>query len=93
MTVVSNSIDRFVGMRLRLQRERLRFSREQFAGSLRIAESELNDYETGAVRVSARLLQKIAEGLAVPPSYFFNGMEVVPAATVEEKASASPEAA
>ncbi len=93
MTVISNSIDRFVGMRLRLQRERLQFSPEQFAGELGLTEAELTNYENGAVRLSAQLLQRIAEHLRVPPSYFFQGIAVVPGAAANESEFARPEAA
>jgi transcriptional regulator with XRE-family HTH domain len=85
MTNVSNSIDRFVGMRLRLQRERLQLSLEQLSRGLGISENELSDYEKGGVRLSALLLQKIAHRLDVPPSYFFTGMAVVSTTPVEEK--------
>jgi transcriptional regulator with XRE-family HTH domain len=93
MTVVSNSIDRFVGMRLRSQRERLRFSRKQFARELGIAEDELSDYENGDIRLSALLLQRAAGQLDVPLSFFFRGMEIVSVTPIGASAPASPEAA
>ncbi len=91
MTPVSNGIDRFVGMRLRLQREKLRISRAQFAEHLGIAERSLADYENGAVRLSAQLLREACLRLGVAPSYFFTGMTLVPPATTVESADADPE--
>jgi len=60
-----------VGSRLRIKRTALGISRQELCKQLGIDWDDLGAYETGARRVSANLLLRIARLLNVQPDYFF----------------------
>ncbi len=66
-----NQIDRSLGERLRDKRMSNGLSREQLAAKLGIDPKDIELYETGAKRVSADGLLRIAKALGVRPVYFF----------------------
>jgi len=66
-----NSIDVFVGRRIRLRRQALEMSEAELAAALRLAAGEIRKHERGEERVSAERLEKIAEILDVHFSFFF----------------------
>lgn len=70
---VFSDIDRYIGRRIRDIRLRRRVGAEQLAEHLGITSERLNQYETGARAVSARLLAKIMEFFRVPAAYFLDG--------------------
>jgi transcriptional regulator with XRE-family HTH domain len=67
----SSYIDESLGNRLRDRRILSGLSREQLAKRLRIGPGEIGAYESGAKRISADLLLRIARALGVRPDYFF----------------------
>jgi transcriptional regulator with XRE-family HTH domain len=66
-----NAIDRQVGARVRMQRLMLDMSQEQLAEGLGISFQQVQKYERGVNRIGAGRLQKIADVLQVPASFFF----------------------
>ncbi|MBP2236792.1 transcriptional regulator with XRE-family HTH domain [Sinorhizobium kostiense] len=66
-----NSIDVFVGHRIRLRRQALEMSEGDLAAALGVAAGEIRKHERGEERVSAERLEKIAEILDVHFSFFF----------------------
>ena len=60
-----------IGSRLRTRRVSYGISEEELSEQLGIDHDDLNLYETGAKRVNANLLLRIAELLDVGPDYFF----------------------
>ena len=80
MTVSKNlsQIDRSLGGRLRDKRMSSGLSQEQLAEKLGIDPTDVNLYETGAKRISADRLLRIAKALGVRPVYFFGFSEERP---------------
>lgn len=66
-----NAIDVYVGSRVRMRRLLLGFSQERLADQIGVTFQQVQKYEKGMNRIGASRLQKIAEVLAVPPSFFF----------------------
>ena len=66
-----NSIDVFVGSRVRLQRMLLNMSQERLGAELGITFQQIQKYEKGTNRISASRLQEIANVLQVPVAFFF----------------------
>lgn len=60
-----------IGNRLRTRRISYGISGEELSEQLGIDDDDLNLYETGAKRVNANLLLRIAKLLDVGPDYFF----------------------
>jgi len=66
-----NEIDRSIGGRLRERRAAIGLTPEQLADRLSMDLENLLSYETGAKRISANQLLRIANALGVRPIYFF----------------------
>ena len=66
-----NQIDRSLGERVRDKRMSNGLSREQLATKIGIDPKDIELYETGAKRISADGLLRIAKALGVRPVYFF----------------------
>ncbi len=66
-----DAIDVFVGGRIRMRRMMLKLSQTQLANELGVTFQQVQKYEKGTNRVGASRLQKIANVLGVPPSFFF----------------------
>lgn len=64
-------IDVHVGRRLRQRRTLLGFSQQKLAGEINLTFQQLQKYERGSNRVSASCLFRLARGLDVPVSFFF----------------------
>jgi DNA-binding Xre family transcriptional regulator len=60
-----------IGNRLRTRRISYGISKKELSAQLGIDQDNLDLYETGAKRVNARLLLRIAKLLDVRPDYFF----------------------
>jgi transcriptional regulator with XRE-family HTH domain len=71
----STAIDRFVGNRIKTQREALGLSQEKLADALKISFQQVQKYERGFNRVGASRLFALATALNVSISYFFEGLE------------------
>ncbi|MEH0293430.1 helix-turn-helix transcriptional regulator [Agrobacterium sp. CCNWLW71] len=64
-------IDAHVGACIRLRRKMLGMSQSALSGHLGVSFQQLQKYEKGANRVGASRLQRIADVLEVPVSFFF----------------------
>ncbi|MFV0245234.1 MAG: helix-turn-helix domain-containing protein [Qingshengfaniella sp.] len=70
-----HSVDIHVGMMIRKRRRVLGISQQVLAESVGIRFQQVQKYETGTNRVSASRLFDMANALAVPVSYFFEGID------------------
>ncbi len=77
----ASDADRHVGARIRERRIMLGLSQQQLAQMIGVTYQQAHKYERGLNRISAGRLFEIAQVLAVPISWFFEGMkaEIVPA--------------
>jgi transcriptional regulator with XRE-family HTH domain len=70
----ANSIDAYVGSRVRQRRTLLGLSQERLAEALSLTFQQVQKYERGSNRIGAGRLHQIAGVLEVPVSYFFEDM-------------------
>jgi transcriptional regulator with XRE-family HTH domain len=68
-------VDRHVGLKIRMRRHELRVSQERLAEAIGLSFQQLQKYENAANRVSCSKLWQIAGFLAVPPGFFFEGLD------------------
>ena len=73
MTRSPQAIDTHVGSRIRARRAMLGISQATLGDSLGISFQQVQKYEKGTNRIGAGRLQRIAELLNVPISFFFEG--------------------
>ncbi|MGV1755274.1 helix-turn-helix domain-containing protein [Agrobacterium sp. CG674] len=73
MTRSPQAIDTLVGSRMRMRRAMLSVSQTKLGDSLGISFQQVQKYEMGTNRIGAGRLQRIAELLDVPVSFFFKG--------------------
>src|ERR1700704_5708382 len=85
-----NSIDKYVGSRVRMRRMMLGMNQTKLGDALGITFQQVQKYEKGANRVSARRLQHISHILQVPVPFFFEGAPHVPGQTTGNGAAPSP---
>ena len=71
-----DSIDKHVGSRVRMRRLMLQVSQQRLGCAVGVSFQQLQKYERGTNRISASRLQKIADVLQAPISFFF---EKIPA--------------
>jgi transcriptional regulator with XRE-family HTH domain len=69
----AHPIDRHVGARVRMRRTIVSMSQGKLADKLGITFQQVQKYEKGTNRIGAGRLQRIAEVLDVPVSFFFEG--------------------
>ena len=70
----ASDADRHVGTRIRERRTMLGLSQQQLANMIGVTYQQAHKYERGLNRISAGRLFEIAEVLAVPISWFFDGL-------------------
>ncbi|WP_109667410.1 helix-turn-helix domain-containing protein [Roseicyclus mahoneyensis] len=71
---MKHPVDVHVGKRVRHRRWMVGMTQQQLAEKVGIKFQQIQKYETGMNRISASRLWDIAEALAVPVAYFFEGM-------------------
>lgn len=90
---IPSGIDRIVGQRLRWRRRELRLTQEQLGEKLSLTFQQVQKYEKGVNRISAGRLFEMAAVLAVPITYFYEGieelLETLPRSQVEDAYSAA----
>ena len=64
---------RVLGDRIRLARERLRYSQEELAGMVSKDQRAISEYENGKRKLAATDLPAFSEALQVPILYFYEG--------------------
>jgi len=74
-TTRTQDIDRHVGARIRERRIMLGLTQQQLADLIGVTYQQAHKYERGINRVSAGRLFEIAQVLAVPVNYFFDGLD------------------
>ncbi len=67
-------VDRHVGARVRERRLLLGMSQQQLADAIGVTYQQAHKYERGLNRISAGRLFAMAQALAVPVSWFFEGI-------------------
>ena len=67
-------VDHHVARRIRERRIMLGLTQQQVAELVGITYQQAHNYETGANRVTAGHLHRIAQALGVGPGYFFEGL-------------------
>jgi transcriptional regulator with XRE-family HTH domain len=67
-------IDLHLGRRLRRRRRLLGLTQQQLAVQVGVRFQQIQKYECGANRISAARLWELAEALATPVSYFYDGL-------------------
>ena len=70
----ANAADRHVGARIRERRVMLGLSQQQLARMIGVTYQQAHKYERGLNRISAGRLYEISQVLAVPVSWFFEGL-------------------
>jgi transcriptional regulator with XRE-family HTH domain len=70
----ASDADRHVGTRIRERRTMLGLSQQQLATMIGVTYQQAHKYERGLNRISAGRLFEIAEVLAVPIAWFFEGL-------------------
>ncbi len=70
----ASEADHHVGARIRERRVMLGLSQQQLAAMIGVTYQQAHKYERGLNRISAGRLFEIAEVLAVPISWFFEGL-------------------
>jgi transcriptional regulator with XRE-family HTH domain len=71
----ASAADRHVGIRIRERRVMMGLSQQQLAGMIGVTYQQAHKYERGLNRISAGRLFEIAGVLAVPVSWFFDGLQ------------------
>ena len=88
------AIDILVGARIRLRRKLAGMSQDRMADAMGVSFQQLQNYETGASRVSASKLYAAAQTLEAPVAYFFEDLEALADSSLGEViASGNPVAA
>jgi transcriptional regulator with XRE-family HTH domain len=77
MLETSAACDFIVGSRIRLRRKQRGISQEHLAAVLGVSSREVEEFESGAVRVGAERLAAIGALLEAPISYFFEELGAV----------------
>lgn len=72
-----NFIDEYVGLRLKLARNKKRLSQTKLAGMLGLSVGHISDLENGLKRVSATRMWRLTQIFDVKVSYFFAGIDNV----------------
>ena len=72
---MSVSLNQQIGMRVRMKREQLRYTREELCSHVSISSQFLSEIERGTKGVSAQTLYKLCEGLGTSADYILMGRE------------------
>jgi transcriptional regulator with XRE-family HTH domain len=78
---MNDDIDIHLGRRLRRRRRLLGLTQQQIAAACGVRFQQIQKYECGANRMSAARLWRLAEALAVPVAYFFDGLTTADCST------------
>lgn len=81
MQPTAQEVDLYVGRRIRQRREALGLSQGTLGRHLGLTFSQVQKYEKGTNRIGAGRLLLIARALGVPIQYFFQDLDIRPAAS------------
>ncbi len=71
----SEPVDIHIGQRLRNRRAELGMSQQELGDMVDVAFQQIQRYERGTNRISGGKLYRLAKGLNIPVSYFYEGVE------------------
>jgi transcriptional regulator with XRE-family HTH domain len=80
---MAHVIDVYVGSRARKLRAMRGLSQAQLAKKLDLSFQQVQKYETGANRISARRLYELSKVFSVAPGYFYEGLDKTDDAATE----------
>jgi transcriptional regulator with XRE-family HTH domain len=80
---MAHPLDVLVGKRLHQRRSLLGMTTQQLGDSIGVTSRQIDDYETGTDRISARRIWDIAAAIEVPVLFFFEGLDGQPTNTAE----------
>lgn len=80
-----HKVDVHVGKQLRMRRVMLGLSQETIGKAIGVTFQQVQKYERGVNRMGASRLYDFAKYLTIPVSYFFEGLEGMPATGVAEE--------
>ena len=83
-TKSGNSIDKYVGLRVRTRRMMMKMSQTKLGDALDLTFQQVQKYEKGVNRIGASRLQAIAVILQVPIEFFFEGAPQLPSSKDKE---------
>ena len=89
-TKVPDSVDEYVGSRVRMRRLMLDMSQEKLGNELGITFQQVQKYEKGTNRISASRLQAMSHILQVPVPFFFEGAPQIAGRVGKGAAAPSP---
>ena len=89
-TKVPDSVDKYVGSRVRMRRLMLDMSQEKLGNELGITFQQVQKYEKGTNRISASRLQAMSHILQVPVPFFFEGAPQITGRVGKGAAAPSP---
>lgn len=72
--MASQTIEAHIGDKIRVRRTELGLTQEQLADALGVSYQQVQKYESGANRISAEGLWRLAQRLEVQISFFFEGV-------------------
>lgn len=81
----ANNVDRHVGTRIRERRVMLGLSQQQMADMIGVTYQQAHKYERGINRISAGRLYEISRVLNVPIAFFYDGLEGVEDANINQR--------
>ena len=67
----TSPVDMWIGSRVRIKRTSRGMSQQEFCKLLGVSRNDLAAFESGAKRINANLLFRVAKSLDVRPDYFF----------------------
>ncbi len=76
-------IDKFVGSRVRARRVGLRISQTKLGDAIGVTFQQVQKYENGTNRIGASNLYKISKALSVEVAFFFEGVEELDEAALQ----------
>lgn len=86
-SLTDREIDTQIGRSVRIRRMQLAISQETLGTALGVTFQQIQKYEKGSNRISGSKLLRIAGILAVPVSYFFQGIDQAQASPVRDLAA------
>jgi transcriptional regulator with XRE-family HTH domain len=83
-------VDKYVGSRIRVQRQTLGISQRKLAHALGVTFQQIQKYENGTDRIGAGRLQQLSQVLRAPPAFFFQGAPNISVGRSRETTTDSP---
>ncbi len=82
---MAHPVDIYVGRRIRQRRSLLGMTPQQLGDRVGITCQQIQNFETGADRISASRIWDIAAAMEVPVLFFFEGLDGQPSNTGEAR--------